>query len=136
MTRFAAAVDDEGRLIPTVRERLWRYRGREVWVSIHKGPCETRTGKSNSYLWSVVYRAICDETGNDPETVHEALKAEAVRVGVLDRQYVLIGSKLFEDDPTTVTDQEAFSRYVNWIKEGCATGSLCGAVIVVPEPGE
>jgi hypothetical protein len=134
MSRFRATVDAEGRLVPVVRERLWRQRGSEVWVSVHRGPCETRTGKSNSYLWGVVYRAICDETGNDPETVHEALKREARRVGILDPVYTVIGSSLFEDDPTTVVEQEQFSRYVDWIKEGCATGSLIGSVLVIPDP--
>ena len=60
----------------------------------------------------------------------------AVRVGVLEPQYVLMGDKLFEGDPTTVVEQEQFSRYINWVKEGCLSGTLVGQVIVIPEAGE
>ena len=137
MGRFLALVDESGRLLPLEPLRLKRYQGKTVWVSIHKDAApEVRTGASNRYLWGTVYATIAFETGNDPDTVHRALKLEAARVGVLERQYVLVGDKLFEGEPTTVVEQEAFSRYVDWIKEGCATGSLVGQVIVIPDSTE
>jgi hypothetical protein len=84
----------------------------------------------------MVYGTIANETGNDPETIHVALKREAVRIGVLEPMYILLGDKLFEDEPSTVVEQEQFSRYVTWIKEGCATGSLIGSVLVIPDSEE
>jgi len=136
--RFLCRVSEDLHLIPVYgSERLARWRGREAWVSLHKDPAPvTRTSQANRYLWSVVYATIAFETGNDPQTIHEALKREAERVGVLERQYVLMGDKLFEDEPTTVVEQEQFSRYVDWLKEGCATGSLIGSVVIIPEPNE
>lgn len=138
MSRFLCRVTEDLHLIPVYgSERLKRWRGKEAWISLHKSPAgEIRSDKSNRFLWAGVYGTIASETGNDPETIHYALKREAVRVGVLEPQYVLMGDKLFEDEPTTKVEQEAWSRYVDWIKEGCATGSLMGMVIVLPEPGE
>jgi len=137
MGRFLAFVDELGRILPTEPLRMARHKGKTVWVSIHQEAAEqTRTNQSNRYLWSQVYGTIAFETGNDPQTVHEALKREAVRVGVLEPHYVLIGDQLFESDPTTVVEQEQFSRYVSWIKEGCATGKLVGQVVVIPDPLE
>ena len=138
MSRFLCRVTEDLHLIPVYgAERLKRWRGKECWVEAHDSPTPgLRSDQSNKYLWKVVYGTIANETNSDPESVHFGLKREAVRVGVLDPQFVLIGDKLFEDKPTTKVEQEQFSRYVDWIKEGCATGKLIGMVIVIPEPGE
>jgi hypothetical protein len=69
----------------------------------------------------VAYRAICDATGNDPESVHWGLKREAVRVGILPPEYITIGDQLIEAEPTTVTDSETFSRYVAWVVDWART---------------
>ncbi len=136
MARFLCRVTDDLLLIPVYAgERLRRWRGKEAWVEIHRDPApRIRSSNSNRFLWSGIYGAIAAETGNDPETIHLALKREAVRVGVLEPQYVLMGDKLFEDEPSTVVEQEQFSKYMDWIKEGCATGKLLGMVVVLPEP--
>lgn len=138
MSRFLCRVTEDLHLIPVYgADRLKRWRGKECWVEAHQDPYpHTRSNQANKYLWSVVYAAIASETGNDPETIHQALKLEARRVGVLEPQYVLMGDKLLEDGPTTKVEQEQFSRYVDWIKEGCATGSLIGSVLVIPDAGE
>jgi len=135
MSRFLCRVTEDLHLIPVYgADRLKRWRGKECWVEAHQDPYpHTRSNQANRYLW-LIYGAIASETGNDPETIHQALKREAVRVGVLDPQYVLMGSQLLEGEPTTAVEQEQFSRYLDWIKEGCATGSLLGMVIMLPEP--
>lgn len=116
MSRFLAHVLPDGTLRPVDRERLHQYVGRDVWVSLHKDPSPgTRSSDSNRHYWGVVVRGICEETGNDPESVHYGLKREAVRLGILEPEYLLIGDQLVPAEPTTVTDSETFSRYVSWV---------------------
>lgn len=116
MARFLAHVLPDGTIRPVDRERLHRYVGRDVWVEVHKEPTPgIRSLDANKFLWGVVYREICEATGNDPESVHWGLKREAVRVGVLAPEYITLGDQLIEAEPTTVVDSEAFSRYVSWV---------------------
>lgn len=122
MSRFLAHVLPDGTIRPVDRERLHRYVGRDVWVEVHKEPTPgIRSNDQNRYYWGVVLRAICEETGNDPESCHYGLKREAVRVGVLEPEYLSIGDQLVEAEPTTVTDSETFSRYVAWVVDWART---------------
>lgn len=122
MARFLAHVLPDGTIRPVDRERLHRYVGRDVWVEVHKEPTPgIRSNDQNRYYWGVVLRAICEETGNDPESCHYGLKREAVRVGVLEPEYLSIGDQLVEAEPTTVTDSETFSRYVAWVVDWART---------------
>ena len=122
MSRFLAHVLPDGTIRPVDRERTHRWVGRDIWVEVHRDPSpHVRSADSNRYLWGVVYRAICEETGNDPESVHWGLKREAVRVGVLAPEYITIGDQLVEAEPTTVTDSETFSRYVAWVVDFART---------------
>ncbi len=114
--RFLAHVDEAGRICPAFPERMRRYVGKDIWVNAHEGPSPgLRSSDANRFLWGVVYRAICDETGNDPQSAHYGLKRLAVQVGVLDPEYITIGDQLIEAEPTTRTDSETFSRYVQWV---------------------
>jgi hypothetical protein len=109
-------------LCPLDDARLLRSLGKEVWAEMHQHPTVgLRSADSNRFLWGVVYRAICDATGNDPESVHWGLKREAVRVGILPPEYITIGDQLIEAEPTTVTDSETFSRYVAWVVDWART---------------
>ena len=122
MGRFLAHVMPDGSLRPVVKERTHRYVGRDVWIELHKDAApDIRSSEANRFYWGVVIRAICEETGSDPETAHYGLKREAVRLGVLDPQYVLLGGEMLETEPTTVTDVEAFSRYVSWVVDWART---------------
>jgi hypothetical protein len=84
----------------------------------------------------VVYGTLAAETGNDPETIHIGLKREAVRVGVLEPQYILMGSTLLEGEPTTVVEDELFWKYTNWVRELAEHGDLTGSPCHISEPGE
>lgn len=105
-------------------------------MSVHERPATQRGQGANRYLWGVVYATLAAETGNDPETIHIGLKREAVRVGVLEPQYILMGSTLLEGEPTTVTEDETFWRYTNWVRELAEHGHLTGAPLHIAEPGE
>ena len=114
--RVLASIDAEGRIIPRNRERFLRRAGKDVWIDVHEQPAPgLRSVNSNRWYWAVCLRAICDATGNDPESCHYGLKREALRVGILPPEYISVGDQLLEADPTTVTDQETFSRYVSWV---------------------
>ena len=128
-SRFPCRVDEQGRLIPAYPERMLRLRGKEVWVEVHKAAgAVQRSDQANKYLWGVCYAEIARATGSDPDSVHYGLKREAVRIGVLEPQYILLGDKLIEDEPTTRTDSETFTKYVNWLKH-FAFHDLGGIVI-------
>jgi len=119
--------------VPSHPERVMRWRGKDVFVSIHEKPSiGLRSDQQNKYLWSVCYGTIAAETGNDPSSIHYGLKREAVRQGVLEPEFVLLGDKLIEADPTTRTDTETFSRYVDWLRHY----ALHDLNILIPEAGE
>lgn len=135
--RFLCRVTEEGHLVPVHPERLIRRRGKECWVSVHDQPAiGIRSDASLRYQWGVVYRTIADETGNDPETIHRALKQMAVDAGILEPVYDLIGTALAPTgDPTTVVDQDTHSRYLTWVRHEAEHGRF-GAPFHIPEPGE
>jgi hypothetical protein len=135
--RFPARVDDQGRIVPVHAQRTLRRAGREVWVSIHDKPTiGTRSSAANSYLWAGVYGKIAEETGNDPDSIHYGLKREALKRGILDPQFIALGDRLIEDDPTTVTDPDTFSRYVDWIRHEAEHGTLTGIAFHIPTSDE
>lgn len=138
MSRFLCRVTEDLHLIPVYgADRLKRWRGKECWVSAHDSPApHTRGQGANRYLWGVVYATLANETGNDPETIHIGLKREAVRVGILEPQFILMGSTLLEQEPTTVVEDEQFWKYVNWVRELAEHGKLTGSPLHIPEPGE
>lgn len=122
MSRFLAHVMPDGMLRPVDRERTKRYVGRDMWVEIHKEPSPgVRSSDQNRFYWGACVRAICEATGSDPESAHYGLKREAVRLGVLDPSFILLGGETLEVEPTTVTDPEAFSRYVQWVVDWART---------------
>ena len=120
--RFLAHVNQDGHIVPAFPERVSRFVGKDVWISTHEGPTPgLRSGDFNRYYWGCVVRAISEETGCDPETAHWGLKREAVRLGVLDPEYILLGGEMLEAEPTTRVDSEAFSRYVTWVCDWART---------------
>lgn len=128
--RIPGHVDEEGRIVPVHPERTARFRGRAVWFTLHGSPAVgLRSDAGNRYLWGVIYATIAEETGNDPESIHLALKREAVKQGILDPEFIVIGDVLHEADPTTRTDPDTFQRYTAW----CKDYSLHKLNILIPE---
>jgi hypothetical protein len=114
--------EDKLVLCPLDDARLLRASGKEVWAEMHQHPAPgLRSQDSNRFYWGACIAAICAETGNDPESVHFGLKREAVRLGVLAPEYITIGDQLIEAEPTTVTDSETFSKYVQWVCDWART---------------
>ena len=115
----------------------WLKVGSAVWVTLHrKAAPEIRGSGANRYLWGVVYAELAAETGNDPESIHLGLKREAVKKGILEPEYILMGSNLLEGEPTTVQDSEIFWNYVNWVRHEAEHGNLTGQPCHIREPNE
>jgi len=137
--RFLAHVLPDGSIRPVDKGRTHRYVGRDIWVSIHQQPTDgLRSDSARGYQWGVVYRTVAEETGNDPDSIHYGLKREAVRVGVLPPEYIVVGSTLLEAEPTTKQESDIFWAYIGWIREGAENGSLFGqgCRFHIPEPNE
>lgn len=135
--RFLARFNDLGHIVPAQPARFVKRAGKEVWVSTHDQPTlGLRSNKSNNYLWGGVYGEISRQTGNDPESIHYGLKRKALALGILDPVYVLLGDKPVEDDPTTRTDPDTFSRYVEWIRHEAEHGDLTGTAFHIPTSEE
>ena len=57
------------------REYMQKLEGQQVDLTVKKWK-DQRSVQQNCYYWAVVVKIISDDTGNDPETVHEFLKAK------------------------------------------------------------
>jgi hypothetical protein len=137
--RFPARVDAQGRIVPVHTERTLRRAGGEVWVSIHEKPLAVvglRSDKANGYYWGGVIGEISKQTGNDPDSIHYGLKRKALEIGILEPQYIALGDRLIEDEPTTRTDSDTFTRYVEWIRHEAEHGDLTGIAFHIPTPEE
>lgn len=70
---------ESGKLIPYDRDGLadWikTLDGKPVEIIIRR-EVNRRSNKQNSYLWSVVYKTICDSLGWDDEDCHEFCKRQ------------------------------------------------------------
>lgn len=69
-----------------------------------------RSTNQSSYYWAVIIKMISDDTGNDPESVHNALKTL-----FLPREFIQIGEKEVEvakstKDLTTVEMETFLTR--------------------------
>lgn len=135
--RFLVRVASDGSLVPAHPERTRRYAGKDRWVSLHEAPALIkRSDSANGYLWGVVYKRISEETGNDPDSIHYGLKRLAVERGILEPEYILLGDRLVDGEPTTVTDNDTFWAYVGWIRHEAEHGTLTGIAFHIPEPNE
>jgi hypothetical protein len=139
MPRFLAHVMPDGMLRPVDKERTHRYVGRDVWLELHEtAAVGIRSDSARGYQWAVVYAEIAHQTGNDPDSIHYGLKREAVRVGILPAEFIVVGSTLLDAEPTTKQESDLFWRYIGWIREGAENGSLFGqgCRFHIPEPNE
>lgn len=84
-----------------------------------------RSGRSNRYLWAVVYTRIAAELGYTAEQVHLALKDK-----FLGRDDPSTGLRIV---PTSTTlDPVRFGEYIEQIRDW----SRCFLNLYIPEPGE
>lgn len=135
--RFLASINVLGHVVPKSPERLMKRAGEAVWVSIHDQPTiGLRSDDQNRFLWGVVYKAISLETGNDPDSIHYGLKRKAIELGILDPEYIVLGDRIIEAEPTTRTDSDTFSRYIDWIRQSAEHGDLTGIAFHIPEANE
>lgn len=129
--RFRAKVDSVGKLHPEnalhVRARLAAFMDRWVYVEVSREK-KIRSLTANAYLHGVVYKAISEWSGFEPDEVHLLLKAMFLPPIT---KALPTGEEVTIPGSTAILDTVAFSEYVRRCKEWAA-GQGCW----VPEPGE
>lgn len=67
----------KGRFFPYIvelfKKAFLQHEGKEVEVVVRL-PKKGRSVEQNRYMWGVVYEIISQETGSEPEEVHEAMR--------------------------------------------------------------
>jgi hypothetical protein len=102
-------------------------------VAIPKRVRATRSQQANRYYWGVVLEGLSDYTGYTPEELHELMKCKFLPKdkaftngnGIVIESYVIGGS-------TTELDTQAFSDYVNKIRDWASSALNC----YIPEADE
>ena len=84
-----------------------------------------RSNQANAYLWGVVYAAVSEHTGYEPEEVHDALKLMFLTDHAADGPLPIVKS-------TAKLTQSEFSDYIERIKRWAATD----LGVVIPDAHE
>ncbi len=118
---------EKGKFLPNYPDKLKvvlaSLEGEQIEVVIRK-ETHTRTNQQNKYMWGVVYAIISDNTGYDPEQVHDAMK-------------IKFASKHLENDltiteRTSKMDTVRMTQYIDDIKRWAAEFINC----YIPDAGE
>jgi len=90
--------------------------GKEIQILVEKRK-DQRTVSQNNYMWGVVYKLICDHTGDDLTSFHEWAKDK-----FLGKKTVVIGGEPREVTMSTtdLTKDEIFERYIDPIRAWAA----------------
>ena len=78
---------------------------KNVWISIEK-QTKNRSIPQNSYLWGVVYKIICEHTGDDDESFHHWARGKFLSV---------TGGAVPKIKSTTKLSPKEFMEYVDKI---------------------
>lgn len=89
---------------------------------------DTRTNQQNRYLWGVVYKLLSDETGNDPEDLHEYFLGEHFG---WEEVTVLGKKKLRPKRRSRNSEKDIFFEFVEFIRRRAA---MNGYYIPDPDP--
>ena len=103
--------------------RMASLEGKRVEVIVRK-ETTTRTNQQNRYLWGIVYAIISDNTGYDPEQVHDAMKVKFASQH-LDNGLVIT-------ERTSKMTTERMTQYIDDIKRWAAEFLGC----YIPDAGE
>jgi hypothetical protein len=120
---FGGQVNESGRLVldnlPAFRRHLERLKGKRIHVTVRKER-HGRTLPQNRRLW-LIYTAIADWSGHDPEEIHEACKD----MFLPRRRLYMPGGYVLNAAPSTrVLNVEEFSHFTDkverWaLEQGC-----------------
>ena len=103
--------------------RMASLEGKRVEVIVRK-ETTTRTNQQNRYMWGIVYAIISDNTGYDPEQVHDAMKVKFASQH-LDNGLVIT-------ERTSKMTTERMTQYIDDIKRWAAEFLGC----YIPDAGE
>ena len=100
--------------------------GKEVQVAVEERK-DQRTTNQNAYLWGVVYKLICDHTGDDAKSFHEWAKDK-----FLGKKTIVVRGeeRQVTRSTTELTKDEFFDVYVEPLRRWAAVELEC----VIPDP--
>jgi len=105
---------------------LQKLEGQEIDLTIEKWQ-DQRSMQQNRYYWGVVVKIISDDTGNNPETVHEFLKAKFLPA----RETIIKGEKRILAGCThDLSKDNFFADYIDPIRTWYAEFGY------IPDPNE
>jgi hypothetical protein len=107
---------------------LWlgQFEGKEVEVTAQQRR-DARSIQQNKYLWGIVYEAVADTTGFEPEEVHDIFKRKFLSYS---KPYK--GKSYRFTKSTTELNSLQFSEYIEKIKMFSAKELSC----YIPDAGE
>lgn len=85
-----------------------KHSGHKIILSIKKEPKKTRTLQQNRY-YRAILAIIADETGNDPDDLHEFFKFK------LNRKYTTFGGEV--GGSTTQLDTAQMTKYIDRVRQ-------------------
>jgi hypothetical protein len=103
--------------------RLASLEGKRIELIVRK-ETTTRSNQQNKYMWGVVYAIISEQTGYDPEQVHDAMKVKFASKH-LDNGLVIT-------ERTSKMDTARMTQYIDDIKRWAA--EFLG--LYIPDAGE
>jgi hypothetical protein len=127
MTPIFAAIVQDGHLIMEVRglyaRHLQSLEGKRVTVTVEKEK-RKRSNQQNKYYWGVVLQLIAEHTGEDPENIHEALKAHFAPKHVVGNIVIPSATRYLD----TIDFSTFVEKVARWAAEELG--------IMIPLPGE
>lgn len=106
------------------RVRLSAFEGKRGELTVRQ-PKKKRSLNQNSAYWGIAIEILCDQTGYDRDTMHEALKAKFA-------SHTDENTGLLVIESTTKMDTVRFMKYYEDIQRWAAEFLDC----YIPDPGE
>ena len=107
---------------------IWiaQFEGKEIEITVQQRR-DIRSIQQNKYLWGIVYEAVADTTGFEPEEVHDIFKRKFLSYS---KPYK--GKSYRFTKSTTELNSLQFSEYIEKIKMFSAKELSC----YIPDAGE
>lgn len=108
------------------KELLERFEGKKIIFGLDKQK-DLRTVSQNKYYWGVLIDGVAQETGQDPESIHDHLKDKFLRIPM-----EINGKRYYKVKSTSSLSTNEFIDYV----ENCRQYVQQEFGLFVPLPGE
>lgn len=94
----------------TFKTAMWRFRNGRVTLTVEQGK-DRRSAAANRFYWGVVIKLIAEETGQDPQDIHDDLRDRFLRKTILytDKSTGLIHEREFARGSSGLTVNEFYT---------------------------